>query len=67
MHEFIQHIVTRDETLVYEFDMQNTQLIQEWRLPFEPKRKKNRQSRPKVNMGECAVLRNGRSYLEVIQ
>lgn len=47
---FMKRIVTSDETWVYEFDMQTSQLASKWRLPTEPKRKKPRQSRSKVNV-----------------
>lgn len=46
----IQHIITGDETWVYEYDVETAQQSSEWRLPNEPKPKKPRQSRSKIKV-----------------
>lgn len=46
----IQHIITGDETWVYEYDVETTQQSSEWRYPDEPKPKRPRQSRSKVKV-----------------
>ncbi|XP_033213941.1 uncharacterized protein LOC117171005 [Belonocnema kinseyi] len=47
---FIKHIITGDETWVYEYDTQSRHQASEWRLPDEPRPKKPRrfQSKKKV-------------------
>ncbi|KAJ8939665.1 hypothetical protein NQ318_006187 [Aromia moschata] len=45
---FIKHIITGDETWVYEYDMQTSRQSSEWHYDDEPKPKKPRQSRSKV-------------------
>lgn len=45
---FFSHIITGDESWVYEFDMETEQQSSEWRLPNEPKPKKPRQSKSKI-------------------
>lgn len=46
----IQHIITGDETWVYEYDVETAQQSSEWRFPEEPKPKKPRQSRSKIKV-----------------
>lgn len=47
---FMEHIITGDETWVYEFDMQTSQQASKWRTEFESKPKKPRQSRSKIKV-----------------
>lgn len=44
----VQHIITGDETWVYEYDVETSQQSSEWRAPGDPKPKKPRQSRSKI-------------------
>lgn len=47
---FMEHIITDDETWVYEFDMQINQQASEWRGKNESKQKKPRQNCSKVKV-----------------
>lgn len=46
----MKRVVTGDEMWIYEFDMQTSQQVSEWRLPTELKPKKTRQTRSKVKV-----------------
>ena len=47
---FVEGIITGDETLIYELDMQKDQQSSEWRAKDKPKPKKRCQSRSKVKV-----------------